>query len=104
MIPATTAAYLDDVYVKTAITLCENRQFGSAARLPRGGTQLIAENIVHQPQIFPAAYRAPLSRFLPVEPAGAQQVGGGVTHLVRADSAFTDITKQRSPLQRVVYV
>lgn len=104
MVPAAATTHFDDVYVYVAIARGEHRQFGLTSCLPRGGTKLITENIVHQPQVFAPTDGTTSSCGLSVKPAGVDQVWRGVTNLVLTHSAGRDVAQQRLPLKRVIHV
>ena len=104
VVPTAAATHFDDVYVYFAMARSEHRQFGSASCLPRGGTKLVTENIVHQPQILTTTDGTPSCRCFSVESTGTDQVRRGVTHLVGTDPARGDVSQQRPTLKRVIYV
>lgn len=104
MVPAAATTHFDDVYVYVAIARGEHRQFGLTSRLPRGGTKLISENIVHQPQVLAPTDRTASGRGLAVKSAGIDQIRRSIANLVSTDPAGRDVSQQRLPLKRVIHV
>ena len=86
VVPATSAAHLDDVDLKLAPRRLQHRQLGARAGLAGRRLEFVSVYVVDVREIFAATDRASLVGRIAVKSCGAHQIWGSVANLVNTDS------------------
>src|SRR5690606_19468150 len=101
-VPVATAADLDHVDLELRYGGRQPPQLAHRPGLAGRGTQRVAVDVVHEPEVLPAADGAPHVDHLAVVLGGVLQVRRGVTDLEEGDPPGVHVAQQGSPLERVV--
>lgn len=105
VVPAALRADLDHVAGELVVLFPELREFaGTRDAAAVGVLQLVAVDVLHVPEILPAAHGAVLGDRLPHVAGGPQELGVGVAHVEPRDTTSSEVPEDGPPGQGVVNV